>query len=90
MAEQYIVHYFDARGRAEPIRMILAYAGADWKDQRIPYTSIPGVIPPEIKAGKFNEVIILTLRYWIFSFFFFDVIRSVGTKYGNLKFSIIF
>lgn len=54
MAKQYTVHYFDVRGRAEPIRMILAYAGADWKDQRIPYDS-PAVIPPEIKAGKYYE-----------------------------------
>lgn len=49
MAEKYTVHYFDVRGRAEPIRMILSYAGADWKDQRFPY---PGSIPAEIKAGK--------------------------------------
>lgn len=54
MAKQYTVHYFDVRGRAEHIRMILAYAGADWKDQRIPYDS-PAVIPPEIKAGKYYE-----------------------------------
>lgn len=52
MAEQYIVHYFDCRGRAEPIRQILAYAGADWKDQRIPY-GFPATIPPEIKDGKY-------------------------------------
>lgn len=52
MSEEYIVHYFDVRGRAEPIRMILSYAGAEWKDNRIPYNAYPAVIPPEIKAGK--------------------------------------
>lgn len=55
MAEQYIVHYFDLRGRAEPIRMILSYAGANWKDQRIPY-SFPSVIPSEIKAGEYKVI----------------------------------
>lgn len=52
MAEKYIVHYFNVRGRAEPIRMILSYAGADWEDKRFSYTSSPAPIPPEIKAGK--------------------------------------
>lgn len=52
MSEEHIVHYFDVRGRAEPIRMILAYAGAKWKDQRIPYNTFPAVIPTEIKSGK--------------------------------------
>lgn len=51
MSEEYIVHYFDCRGRAEPIRQILAYVGANWKDQRIPYEPYPPSIPAEIKAG---------------------------------------
>jgi len=60
MAEEYIIHYFDIRGRAEPIRMILSYAGANWKDQRIPY---PAVIPPEIKAvAAYGQVPILEMN----------------------------
>lgn len=49
--ELYIVHYFAIRGRAEPIRLILSYAGANWKDQRFAYDTFPPVIPAEIKAG---------------------------------------
>lgn len=52
MAEEYKVHYFNIRGRAEPIRMILSHVGANWKDERIPYDGPNTVIPPEIKAGK--------------------------------------
>lgn len=55
MSEEYIVHYFDVRGRAEPIRMILSYAGAKWKDNRIPYNTFPAVVPQEIKAGKYVQ-----------------------------------
>lgn len=55
MSEEYIVHYFDIRGRAEPIRLILSYAGAKWKDQRFSYDN-PPVIPAEIKAGKCDGV----------------------------------
>ena len=52
---QYTLTYFDARGYAEPIRQILAYAGVDWKDNRIPFTA-PGQspIPPETKASKWS------------------------------------
>jgi len=63
MAEEYIVHYFDIRGRAEPIRMILSYAGANWKDQRIPYNSFPTAVPPEIKAvAAYGQVPILEVN----------------------------
>lgn len=53
MAEEYeyTVHYFDVRGRAEPIRQILSYVGANWKDERIPHGDHP-VIPEKIKKGK--------------------------------------
>ncbi|KAJ6643345.1 Glutathione S-transferase [Pseudolycoriella hygida] len=63
MAEEYIVHYFDVRGRAEPIRFILSYAKANWKDQRIPYNSFPAVIPPEIKAvATYGQVPVLEVN----------------------------
>ncbi|KAG4076973.1 hypothetical protein HA402_015960 [Bradysia odoriphaga] len=58
MSEEYIVHYFDIRGRAEPIRMILSYAGAKWKDQRI-----PSAIPAEIKAvATYGQVPVLEVN----------------------------
>ena len=31
----YTLHYFNGRGRAEISRLILAYAGIDYKDNRI-------------------------------------------------------
>jgi len=43
------LYYFDARGLAEPIRIILAYAGVKYEDIRAPLESIPGAIPKEIK-----------------------------------------
>lgn len=51
MAEVYTVHYFACKGRAEPIRMLLSYAGVEWKDNRFPYSE-PSNIPPEVKASK--------------------------------------
>ncbi len=57
MSETYIVHYFDVRGRAEPIRLILSYAGAQWKDQRFSY-DFPPAIPAEIKASEYKVILI--------------------------------
>ena len=51
MAE-YELTYFNARGLAEPIRLLLSYVGADWKDNRIP-TAGPGTpLPEDVKLRK--------------------------------------
>lgn len=76
MSEEHIVHYFDVRGRAEPIRMILSYAGAKWKDQRIPYNTFPAVIPAEIKSGKcIRNTMVISIYSFILlrNVFFFTV-----------------
>ena len=49
---EYNLYYFDARGLAEPIRLILAHSGAQWKDHRTPLESIPATVPAEIKESK--------------------------------------
>ncbi|XP_055328745.1 hematopoietic prostaglandin D synthase-like [Paramacrobiotus metropolitanus] len=41
MAPKYKLVYFDARGRAEPARWVLAYAGVDYEDHRIPKDQWP-------------------------------------------------
>ncbi|GAU99325.1 hypothetical protein RvY_10347 [Ramazzottius varieornatus] len=48
MAPKVTLHYFNLRGRAEPIRWILAYSGEDWTDHRIEFSEWPAVksIPP--------------------------------------------
>jgi len=57
---EYTLHYFDSRGLAEPIRLILAYGQANWKDVRIPVTDPPTPIPDDIKArSPFGQVPIL-------------------------------
>lgn len=54
------LYYFDARGLMEPIRMILAYGGEKFEEVRVPLTSIPGVLPPEVKTSKlYQEVFII-------------------------------
>jgi hypothetical protein len=37
-ADNYILQYFDGRGRGEAIRMLLAHVGAEYKDERIKHT----------------------------------------------------
>lgn len=56
-AESYVVHYFNVRGRAEPIRMILSHIGANWKDERITEAHVP----EKTKESKY-KVILNTVR----------------------------
>lgn len=46
------ISYFNARGYTEPIRWILAHAGIEFEDVRVPLETLPPVVPPEIKASK--------------------------------------
>lgn len=38
---RYTLHYFDTRGRAEPIRLLLSHVGASWEDHGFPNTDWP-------------------------------------------------
>lgn len=51
MAEEpkYKLMYFNARGKAEHIRFIFAYAGVDYTDYRIPKEKWP-----DMKKSKFT------------------------------------
>ena len=50
---KYEVTYFNVRGLAEPIRILLSYIGADWKDNRLPFEGIgKSSVPDEVKASK--------------------------------------
>lgn len=48
--------YFDGRGLAEPTRWVLAHAGVEFEDVRVPLDSLPAVLPPEIKDSKKSEL----------------------------------
>jgi len=43
MVHQYKLVYFNARGRAEPARLIFAYAGANYTDQRVEHAEWPAL-----------------------------------------------
>lgn len=51
MAPHYKLVYFNARGRAEHIRLIFAYAGVEYEDVRIPKEKWP-----EYKKSQFSYV----------------------------------
>ena len=46
---QYKLYYFDARGRAEYIRLIFALAGVEYEDYRVPRDEWP-----EVKKSKIH------------------------------------
>jgi len=43
MAHQYKLTYFNGRGRAEPARLIFAYAGANYEDHRVEHADWPAL-----------------------------------------------
>jgi len=53
MVHQYKLVYFNIRGRAEPARLIFAYAGVNYEDQRLEYRNI-GEFGDDFKALKPN------------------------------------
>jgi glutathione S-transferase len=42
---QYVLYYYNGRGLAEPIRMLLSYGGAIFEDRRTPITSFTPITP---------------------------------------------
>lgn len=46
MEEKYILHYFDAKGRAEQIRILLTMAGVQFEDHRFSYETFLKFIKP--------------------------------------------
>ncbi|CAG7820351.1 unnamed protein product, partial [Allacma fusca] len=57
MPTEYTLTYFDIPGWAEPARMILAYGGAVWKDNRVPWigigkSPIPNKVKNRLKYGQ--------------------------------------
>ena len=50
---EYELTYFDARGLAEPIRLLLSYVGADWRDNRMSGAGPGASVPDDIKSRKF-------------------------------------
>ncbi|CAG7818179.1 unnamed protein product, partial [Allacma fusca] len=57
MSTEYTLTDFESRDWSEPARMILAYAGANWKDNRIPIAGpekspLPEAIKARLRFGQ--------------------------------------
>jgi hypothetical protein len=52
MAPSYKLIYFNARGKAELIRFIFAYAGVDYEDERISQDKWP-----ELKRSEYHGIL---------------------------------
>ncbi len=50
----YQLTYFNMRGRAEPIRILLAVADVPYVDIRVNYEDFVRLKPSECKCSKFN------------------------------------
>ena len=55
---EYELTYFDSRGLAEPIRLLLSHVGADWRDNRISAAGPAAVVPDEIKTRKLYSFLV--------------------------------
>lgn len=65
MAPLYKLIYFNARGKAEHIRFIFAYAGVEYEDERISQDKWP-----ELKRSEYCKIINLGLDSTYISAFF--------------------
>ena len=75
---EFTVHYFGLYARAEPTRMVLAHAGADWHDNRISNW-------PEVKASMPNgQVPVLELADGTVMGQSLAILRFVGMKFGYM------
>ena len=79
-----VLTYFNARGRAEIIRLILAYAEVDYEDKRINNTDWPALKPSlsthhcfdfKISHSKFFDLIIQNTKVHL----------SISFLYLNMK-----
>ena len=57
MAPHYKLTYFDLRARAEPTRIVFAYAGVDYEDVRISYENRAEEWPPVQKSKYETRVL---------------------------------
>lgn len=57
MSPHYRLIYFNARGRAEHIRFIFAYAGVEYEDERIPREKWP-----ELKKSMYKTCFVPGLQ----------------------------
>ena len=64
MGKQFVLTYFDGRGRAEPIRMLFKYANIEFEDKRIQMEKWG-----DLKAGKWNFKLFLCEIYENYSTF---------------------
>lgn len=76
--ENYTLYYFDAYGRAEPIRLLLSHAGIDFTDKRFKRnewkdnkSSMPGKKVPVLELGDGTRIGQST-----------SILRFLGKKHG--------